>query len=145
MNTRKRALSILLCLALIASMALCATGCSSEKSKSDNGTVISLEDGKTYGEGANAFTLSVVDTEGKEITVTIQTDEETVGAALLALGLIAGEDSEFGLYVKTVNGITLDYEKDGKYWAFYIDGEYAMTGVDSTEISADSVYTFKAE
>ena len=69
----------------------------------------------------------------------------TVGAALLSLGLIAGEDSDYGLYVKTVNGVTVDYDADGKYWAFYVDGEYAATGVDSTDITAGATYTFKAE
>ena len=61
------------------------------------------------------------------------------------LGLISGDESEYGLYVKTVNGVTLDYDKDGKYWAFYVDGEYAATGVDSTDIAAGSTYTFKVE
>ena len=45
------------------------------------------------------------------------------------MGLIAGEDSDYGLYVKTVNGVTVDYDTDGKYWAFYVDGEYAATDV----------------
>lgn len=49
----------------------------------------------------------------------------TVGKALLDQGVIAGEDSSYGLYVKTVNGTTLDYDTDGMYWAFYINGEYA--------------------
>ena len=61
------------------------------------------------------------------------------------MGLIAGEDSDYGLYVKTVNGVTVDYDTDGKYWAFYVDGEYAATGVDSTDITAGATYTFKAE
>ena len=78
-------------------------------------------------------------------TTTDDTDEKTVGAALQKLGLIAGDDSEYGLYVKTVNGVTVDYDKDGKYWAFYIDGEYAQTGVDSTDVTAGSTYTFKVE
>ena len=47
--------------------------------------------------------------------------------------------------MKTVNGITADYETDGTYWAFYIDGEYAMTGVDATEINEEAVYTFVVE
>ena len=55
-----------------------------------------------------------------------------MGDALTELGLIEGEDSEYGLYVKTVNGITADYDTDGHYWAFYVDGEYAQTGVDAT-------------
>ena len=69
----------------------------------------------------------------------------TVGAALLSLGLIAGEDSEYGLYVKTVNGETADYDVDGTYWAFYVNGEYAMTGVDATTLEAGAIYAFRVE
>ena len=47
--------------------------------------------------------------------------------------------------MKTVNGITLDYDKDGKYWAFYVDGEYATSGVDSTPITDGASYALKAE
>ena len=99
----------------------------------------------SMGEGETSFLFNVVDPEGKESHFEIHTDEKTVGAALLSLGLIAGEDSEYGLYVKTVNGVTVDYDQDGKYWAFYVDGEYAATGVDSTDITAGATYTFKAE
>ena len=59
--------------------------------------------------------------------------------------MIAGEDGDYGLYVKTVNGETVDYDKDGKYWAFYINGEYGMTGVDATDIVEGDSYAFKAE
>ena len=97
------------------------------------------------GEGAKSFPFEVTDVDGSTKYYTVHTDAETVGEALVALGLIAGEDSEFGLYVKTVNGVTVDYDQDGKYWAFYVDGEYAATGVDSTDITAGATYTFKAE
>ena len=92
-----------------------------------------------------AFTVVTVDLNGKETTHKIKTDAATVGEALLAEGLIVGESSDYGLYVTTVNGITLDWEKDGKYWAFYIDGEYAQTGVDATKVESGAVYTFKPE
>jgi len=59
-----------------------------------------------------------VDKEGSETQFEIHTEKETVGEALVELGLIAGEESEYGLYVKTVNGITADYDKDGVYWRF---------------------------
>lgn len=68
-----------------------------------------------------------------------------MGQALLELELIAGDDSEYGLYVKTVNGITADYDTDGKYWAFYIDEEYAASGVDTTPVTDGSSYAFKIE
>lgn len=143
-NSRKKLLSILLCIALIAAMALCTAGCGSKDAPET--TVSAGTAGATsVGEGQTAFRFTVVDADGKETAFDVHTDETTVGAALLALGLIDGDDSEYGLYVKTVNGLTVDYDKDGKYWAFYVDGEYAATGVDSTDIAAGSTYTFKVE
>ncbi len=102
-------------------------------------------DAESLGEGAVQFTFTVVDGDGNETSFDIHTDAETVGAALLEQNLIAGEDSEYGLYVKTVNGITADYDTDGTYWAFYVNGEYAMTGVDSTPVENGAVYAFKVE
>ena len=82
--------------------------------------------------------------DGGKVTFTVKTDADTVGKALLDQGVIAGEDSSYGLYVKTVNGITLDYDTDGMYWAFYITGEYAQTGVDATGVEDGAVYAFRA-
>ncbi len=135
----KKILSVLLCLMLVFSLAACG-----EKAPEAE-TTAALVSGQTYGTGEKVFPLTVVDTEGAETTVTIQTGKETVGDALVELGIIAGDESEYGLYVKTVNGITLDYDKDGKYWAFYINGEYAMTGVDQTPIEDGASYTLAAE
>ena len=46
---------------------------------------------------------------------------------------------------QTVNGITADYDTDGHYWAFYVGGEYAQTGVDATQVTAGASYAFKVE
>ena len=92
-----------------------------------------------FGNGEKTLTVEV-SAEDKAITFTVKTDAATVGAALLEHELIAGDESEYGLYVKKVNGITADYDIDQSYWAFYIDGEYAMSGVDSTEITEGAVY-----
>ena len=79
--------------------------------------------------------------EGQTITFTVKTDAKTVGAALLENALIAGEEDTYGLYIKKVNGITADYDTDKAYWAFYVNGEYAMSGVDSTNIDESAVYS----
>ncbi len=94
---------------------------------------------------AHTFTFVVREPDGKETSREIQTDKETVGEALLEQKLIEGEEGDYGLYVTTVNGISLDYNTDGIYWAFYIDGEYAQTGVDATNIVDGSTYSFQAE
>ena len=83
--------------------------------------------------------------DGNTVKFTVQTNEKTVGEALQKLGVIDGEEGDYGLYIKTVNGITADYNKDGVYWAFYVDGEYAMTGADMTDVVDGTVYTFRVE
>ena len=97
------------------------------------------------GKGETSFAFSVIDADGKETKLLVRTDKKTVGEALLDAGLISGEDGPYGMYVKSVNGTTLDYDTHGKYWAFYIDEVYSTTGVDKTKIEKDKVYTFKAE
>ena len=38
-----------------------------------------------------------------------------------------------------------DYDVDGTYWAFYVNGEYATSGVDTTTIKDGESYMFKVE
>ena len=47
--------------------------------------------------------------------------------------------------VKAVNGIAADYDADGCYWALYIDGSYAATGVDTTPVTDGGSYSFVRE
>lgn len=111
-------------------------------------TVVSLGACGAAGEAEGpkvTFTITVVDEEGKETAFEIETTRTTVGDALLDEGLIEGEDSEYGMYIKSVNGILAEYETTGTYWAFYIDGEYAMTGVDQTKITEGTAYMLKVE
>lgn len=108
-----------------------------ETQKADEMTVL--------GEGALAFTFSVIDADGAETWFEIHTDAETVGEALTENELLEGEDGPYGLYVKTVNGITADYDKDKVYWAFYVNDEYAMSGVDQTKIAEGDIYSFQIE
>ena len=49
------------------------------------------------------------------------------------------------MYVKSVNGMSADYEADGYYWSLYVDGEYATTGVDTTPVTDGGSYAFVRE
>ena len=91
------------------------------------------------------FTLLVVDDAGAETRFTVTTAAVSVGAALEADGLIDGEMGPYGYYIKTVNGLTKDYDKDGQYWAFYVGDSYATAGVDQTEIEDGATYALKVE
>ena len=165
--TSKRAnrwLSLILCTVLIAAMALMATGCDTQKTdgettpetpvtssdtasdtSSDTASDTSEETYAVRGEGETVFYFDVVSQSGDTTRFEIHTDSETVGEALLAIGLIAGDEGAYGLYVKTVNGETHVYEEDKMYWAFYVDGKYASKGVSETAVEAGKTYAFKAE
>ena len=140
-------LSFLLCIVLIAAAAWVTTGCSSSGAEEDASAVGAAvaKDGDTLGTGETEFPLIIADQDGTEIRITVRTDKTVVGEALQELGLLEGEEGPYGLYVKTVNGIRADYDKDKVYWAFYINGDYAMSGVDVTEICAGDEYALRVE
>ena len=92
-----------------------------------------------FGKGATTVYVEVKAGDNS-VTFTINTDKETLGDALIEHDLISGEEGQFGLYVKKVNGITADYDVDASYWGFYKDGEYMLTGVDTTVIADGEHY-----
>lgn len=164
----KKITSLLLCMMLTVAMAFYTTGCNekndtetqtsseseqavtSDNTESEENIVVdstenAVADTTVLGEGETEFTFVVVDGDGNETSFEIHTEKETVGDALLELGLIDGDEGDYGLYVKTVTGITADYDVDQTYWAFYINDEYAQTGVDSTNITPGDTYSFKIE
>ncbi|MCI9385129.1 MAG: DUF4430 domain-containing protein [Lachnospiraceae bacterium] len=149
MKSRKKHASFILCTMLIVAMAFAATGCNGSTKKetpaADTAAVSTAADSTVLGEGSTSFLFTATDTDGNETHFEIHTDRETVGEALTELDLISGDEGDYGLYVKTVNGITVDYDTDGKYWAFYVDGEYATAGVDATPVTPGASYSFKAE
>jgi hypothetical protein len=52
----------------------------------------------------------------------------------------SGTESDYGMMVETVNGVTADYNADGAYWAFYVDGEYCNYGIDSQPVEDGESY-----
>jgi len=139
-SSLKKLLAIIGCMVLIAAMALTTTGCGSKEETAAPAEAVT--DVKELGEGATTFDFTVEDLDGSKTQFKIHTDETTVGAALIGVGLLEGEDGPYGLYVMEVNGIRAVYEEDGSYWAFYVNGEYGMTGVDMTDIEPDTAYAF---
>lgn len=88
-------------------------------------------------QGTKAITVTVVDNNGSETVYESRTDAEYLRGALEEIkGLtVEGDETEYGLYVKKINGISADYETDGAYWSFYVNGEYCNYGVDSQPVN----------
>ena len=94
---------------------------------------------KEFGEGAKTIKVEVK-AEEYSVTFTILTDAETLGDALLEHSLVEGEAGAYGLYIKKVNGMLADYDVDQTYWLLTKNGEYLMTGADTTVIADGEHY-----
>jgi predicted small lipoprotein YifL len=129
-----------LSLVLVAAMVLTFAGCGKKEIQENPETTQNQQENVE-----KSFVFEVTDLDGtkKEFEVNYDT-EKTVGEALVNEGLISGEKGQYGLMVDTVDGQRYDYNEDGAYWAFNINGEYAMTGVDTTPIKDGEVYSFVA-
>ena len=129
MTKMKRFLSILLVLALTAAAFMSFAGC--EKPKGDD--------------SEKTITVTVINDKGESTVFTITTNSPNLRGALDQEKLIEGEESEYGLYVKVVNGLRADYDADGAYWGFYKDGVMLPSGVDDTIIADGDEYEIKYE
>ena len=133
-QTIKSSVALLLLLAIALTFACC-------KESTDPWESATYLEDTTLGEGSKTVLFEVTALERK-VTFTVKTDKEILGDALLEVGLIEGDMESYGLYVKKVNGMRADYDKDGRYWALYENDEYALTGVDAVEIKEGVVYRF---
>ena len=119
-------LSLFLCVVLIAAMALLTTAC-------DN------------------FNFDFLGTEQEAATNTPNTNgadnsgEAPIAKKQFTFVVVDGNGNETTFQISTDKNITADYDVDKSYWAFYINGEYAFTGVDSTPIEEGATYTLKVE
>lgn len=73
-------------------------------------------------------------TDGTQEVWTIDTNEEFLRGALEQENIIAGNESDYGLFVTSVNGVVAD-ENNQEWWCFTKGGEMLMTGVDETPIA----------
>ena len=127
---------IMVILCLVIAFAVCS---SNRRPVYVDGTARYTED-TTLGDGSKTISVTVKDNEGKAVVFTIKTDAKTVGDALMENELIAGDEEQYGLYVKVVNGLRADYDKDKAYWGFNVNGEASFTGVDMTDLVDGGVY-----
>ena len=84
--------------------------------------------------GDKHIVVEVVHADGASKEYEYDTDEEYLRNVLEPAGLIAGEDSEYGMFVKTVDGYTADDAKQ-EWWCFTQDGGQVNTGVDTTPVA----------
>ena len=135
---------IIVSFALLLCMTLLLSACGSREVLPQVWEDATYTEDTTMGEGSKKVDVYVTAAD-KSVKLTVKTDEEKLGAALLALGIIEGDMGEFGIYIKVVNGMTADYDVDASWWGFnkvLPDGtrETMMTGVDGVTISDGEAY-----
>lgn len=135
MKQIKTAVALLLCLASL----FCLVACFDKVDATGVWEDAIYRSDKEFGKGAKTVEVEVK-VEEQSVTFTIHTDKEMLGDALLEHGLLEGEEGPYGLYVKKVNGMLADYDVNQHYWSLCKDGEYMMTGVDSTPIADGEHY-----
>ena len=141
-NSIKKLLALVLAFVLTAAAAL--TGCSTTPAET-TAPPAETQPVTEVGEGASNFELTIVDKDGVTHLYRVHTNVGMMGEALTEVDLIDGEQGPYGMYIKSVLGQVLDYETDGMYWSFYVNGEYAQTGVDQIPVEHDGKYMLKAE
>lgn len=87
-----------------------------------------------------SFTLTVVHRGGSEKEFALTTTQQYLGAELEAAGIIDGEVGQYGLFIKTVDGETVDDSKQ-EWWCLTKDGEMTETGIDTTPITDGDAFT----
>ncbi len=119
----------------VSSEAVSSEGASSEAAPEESAA------GEEETTGSKTITLTVVHGDGTSNDITVSTDAENLRDALEAEGIIAGEDSSYGMFVQTVDGETAD-DGEQEWWCLTKGGEMWNYGVDDTEIADGDVYEF---
>jgi len=98
-------------------------------------------------EGSKSITVQVVDDQGETTTYTHKTDAFFLMQALKEIdGLnIEGDEGDYGMYIKSINGLQAVYEIDNAYWRIYVNGAYATQGVDTQPVADGDTFTLSYE
>lgn len=91
-------------------------------------------------QGAKTITVTVVHADGTTKDFAYDTDEEYLGAVLLAEELVTGYVGDYGLTIESVDGESASWEENQSYWALFIGEEYATTGADGVVLEDGGVY-----
>lgn len=107
-------------------------------------TIICIAFGFYAKDAANTFTshktIEVSVIHGNDCKVfNLTTTGSTLREALDEISLVSGEDGQYGLFIKSVNGYTVNEEKE-EWWCVTKAGEPVFEGVDGIEIANGDKY-----
>lgn len=88
--------------------------------------------------GIKEITVEITDLQKTE-SFTFKTEREFLAEALLDEGLVEDNQTDFGLFIVTANGVTADDSKQ-EWWCITKGGEMLMTGASETPLSDGDRY-----
>lgn len=122
-------------------------GCPGNSGESSESVISSTDpwSGAVYTEdaeiGAGAHTaLITVTIDGKSVVITVKSDNDNLAEMLVDSGLVEGDEGEYGLYIKRVNGVLADYDADGAYWSLMQNGVPTAAGASAITIKDGDEY-----
>ncbi len=92
-------------------------------------------------EGVKEISVTITHTDGTVRAEDIETTAQYLSEALEPYDLLEGEDTEYGLFVKTVDGEYAD-DTEGTYWMFDVNGAMGEYGVDTQPVADGDAYSF---
>lgn len=95
--------------------------------------------------GAKAITIQVVDDTNNTTEYHLYTDTEYLIDAMKEIPKFSfsGYESQYGLTLTAINGITADWEKNNAYWSIYVNDAVGNYGVSSQPINDGDTFRFE--
>lgn len=122
MKNKKRIISLI---ALVAVVSVIFAGCTLFKPQ---GT-----------EGSKTFSVTIVHKDGSQRDENITSTRVYLAEALRDEGIIGDEGIKTGMYL-TIDGETANWDPDQAYWGIYVNGEYALYGLNDIPIEDGASY-----
>lgn len=95
--------------------------------------------------GAKEITIEVINSADESTVYELNTDAEYLRQAMdEAEGLTYdGTESEYGIMISAINGEVADFNTNGAYWSFYVNGEYCNYGIDTQPVSDGDAFVIE--
>ncbi len=101
--------------------------------------------------GEKNITIEVIGSRGNTTDYKFETDARFLKEAMDELTqngsrfIYTGKESISGFIVETINGEWAKYDRDGTYWALYVNDESGQFTVNSQPVADGDKFTFRYE